>query len=173
MAKDPKTTAPDTTHGGIHDCTPEEAAAFDLDPHLLSLMWDEPFYAQVLRGITKIRSEDLPTAGVSVKDGDIRFYWNPKFLATLAKQSAGKVRGLNIHECMHLVYQHCTTRRQEPHIVWNYATDCAINSQIKREFLPDCGLIPGEGFGKLTPAQAATMSREAIERHQKLSLIHI
>lgn len=169
MAKDPKTTTPDPTHGGLYNCTDAEAAAFDLDPHLLNLMWDEPFYAAVLRGITKVRSEELPTAGVSVKDGDVRFYWNPKFLATLAKESAGKVRGLNIHECLHLVYQHCTTRRQEPHLVWNYATDCAINSQIKREFLPDCGLIPGEGFGKLTPAQTATMSPEAIARHAKMS----
>ena len=70
MAKDPKTTTPDPTHGGLYNCTDAEAAAFDLDPHLLSLMWDEPFYAAVLRGITKVRSEELPTAGVSVKDGD-------------------------------------------------------------------------------------------------------
>jgi len=168
MAKSPDTTETDLAPG-IHDCTPEEAAAFDINPHLLSLMWDEPFYAQVLRGITKIRSEDLPTAGVAVKEGDIRFYWNPKFLATLAKQSAGKVKGLNIHECLHLVYEHCTTRRHEPHRVWNYSTDCAINSQIARELLPDCGLIPGEAFKPLTAKEQAKMGAEAVARWQKLS----
>jgi predicted metal-dependent peptidase len=54
-----------------------------------------------------------------------------------------EVIGLLKHECYHLVFQHCTTRRMEPHNVHNMATDLAINSIIPYEELPKCGLIPG------------------------------
>ena len=46
------------------------AAAFDLDPHLVKLMWDEPFYSNILRRVTKVRTNSIPTAGVLAKDGD-------------------------------------------------------------------------------------------------------
>ena len=168
MAKDSKTTETDL-NTGLYTVSAEEAAKFDIEPHLLNLMWDEPFYAHVLRGITKVKTDMLPTAGVAVKDGDVKFYWNPRFLATLAKVSAGKVKGLNIHECLHLVFQHCTERVREPHLVWNYSTDCAINSNIPRDLLPDCGLIPGEAFQALKPEEAAKMTQEQIARRQKMS----
>ena len=110
--------------------TKEEANNFDLAPHLIRLMWDEPFFASVLRGIEKIRTEEIPTAGVLAKDGEIRFWWNPNFLAGL---KAIEVKGLIKHECYHLVFEHTTTRRHEPHIIWNYATDLAINSLIMKK----------------------------------------
>ena len=121
----PKSTANDALIG--REVTEAEAKAFDLAPHLISLMWDEPFFARVLRGITKIKTDAIPTAGVLAKDGDIRFWWNPKFLAGL---TAPEIKGLIKHECYHLVFDHTTSRRRAPHIVWNYATDLAINSLI-------------------------------------------
>jgi len=60
--------------------TQEEANAFDLAPHLIRLMWDEPFFASVLRGIEKIKTEEIPTAGVLAKDGYIRFGGTQCFL---------------------------------------------------------------------------------------------
>ena len=142
--------------------TKEEAAAFDLAPHLIRLMWDEPFFASVLRGIEKIRTEEIPTAGVLAKDGDIRFWWNPNFLAGL---KAIEVKGLIKHECYHLVFEHTTTRRHEPHIIWNYATDLAINSLIDEAELPEGGLIPGKAFKPLTAEQIAQMGEKAAERY--------
>jgi predicted metal-dependent peptidase len=150
--------------------TDAEAAAFDLQPHLVSLMWDEPFYSRVLRGITKVRSEDLPTAGVAVKDGNVRFYWNPKFCATLLKEGgAKKIKGLNKHECLHLIFDHCVGRKHDPHIIWNYSTDCAINSLIDEDELPECGIIPGNAFTELTEEQQLKMGPERVAKYEQLS----
>ena len=42
----------------------EAAANFDLGPHLLRLMWDEPFFSHMLRRVTKVKTDKIPTAGV-------------------------------------------------------------------------------------------------------------
>ena len=131
----------------IREVSDAEAAAFDLDKHLIRLMWEEPFFSHIIRGITKVRTTAIPTAGVLAKDGDVKLWWNPKFLCTL---DHNQIMGLLIHECFHLCFEHTTTRRYEPHIVWNYATDLAINSLIPAEKLPEGGLIPGMPFKKLT-----------------------
>ena len=88
------------------------AAAFKLDPHLIKLMWDEPFFSKILRPITKVKTSSIPTAGVLAKDGVLKMWWNPKFLASLTPL---QVKGLLKHECYHLVFEHTTTRRHEPH----------------------------------------------------------
>ena len=160
-----KSTANDalTTEREVTDA---EAAAFDLAPYLINLMWDEPFFARVLRGITKIKTDAIPTAGVLAKDGEVKFWWNPKFVAGLG---ALKVKGLIKHECYHLIFDHTTSRRRDPHIVWNYATDLAINSLIAEEELPEGGLIPGKAFKSLTEEQIEQMGPKAAERYEKIS----
>ena len=153
-----------------YSATEAEAAAFDLNPFLVELMWSEPFYARILRGITKKRTDQIPTAGVMVKDGDVSYFWNPKFLASLMKdEGPKKIKGLNIHECLHLTFDHCSERKMEPHIIWNYSTDCAINSIIPRELLPDCGIIPGEAFTELTEEQKEKMGPERIAKYTRMS----
>jgi hypothetical protein len=47
----------------LHETDVEKVKAYRIDPHLVNLMWDEPFYSRVLRPITKIRTESIPTAG--------------------------------------------------------------------------------------------------------------
>ena len=123
---------------------------FDLSPHLIRLMWDEPFFATILRIIKKRETNTIPTAGVYTKDGELHLVWNRKFLAGL---DAEKIKGLLKHEAYHIIFEHTTTRKQEPHIVWNYATDLAINSLIDESELPEGGLIPGKAFASLTPEQ--------------------
>ena len=121
--------------------TEAQGAAFDLQPHLVGMLLTEPFFAEIIRTITKIRDEKIPTAGVSVKDNDLYLYWNPRFLAKLESK---EVFGLLKHECYHLFFEHCTSRRMEPHNVHNIATDLAINSVIPEDELPKCGLFPGK-----------------------------
>jgi|TARA_R110001583_G_scaffold5598_9_gene30097 predicted metal-dependent peptidase len=153
-----------------YSATDAETGAFDLNPFLVELMWSEPFYARILRGITKKRTEDIPTAGVMVKDGEVTYLYNPRFAASLVKdEGAKKIKGLNIHECLHLVYNHCSERKLNPFLIWNYATDCAINSVIPRELLPDCGIIPGEGFTPLTEEQKEKMTPDRIAKYQRMS----
>ena len=97
----------------VQEATDEEAAAFRLDPHLIGLMWDEPFFSKILRTVTKVKTDDIPTAGVLAKEGDVKMWWNPKFLAGLTSL---QVKGLLKHECFHLIFEHTTTRKHDPHL---------------------------------------------------------
>ena len=132
-----ETTANDLVVG---EATDEEAAAFKLDPHLINLMLNEPFFSHVIRDFNRIKTEQVPTAGVGVRNQTPTLYWNPKFLARLKPK---QVRGVMKHECYHYVFKHCTDRKLDPHILWNWATDLAINSQIPRDELPEEGLFAG------------------------------
>ena len=143
-----------------------EAKAFRLDPHLVRMMLDEPFFAGVLRGVNYTRTDSIPTAGVLAKDGDVHMWWNPAFLAGLTDL---QVKGLLKHEAMHLALEHTTDRRMTPHLIHNYATDLAINSDIPEEELPEGGLIPGKAFKALTEEDKAQMSDESIARYERVS----
>lgn len=123
----------------------------ELEPFLLVLGMDEPFFAIINRNCIKIRTRDIPTAGVTVeRDGAFKLLWNPDFISLLSKC---EIRGLLIHEFMHLILEHVTLRRRKPHGLWNIATDLAINSLIKPELLPKCGLYPGPRPKELGPWQ--------------------
>ena len=150
----------------VQEATDAEAAAFRLDPHLIGLMWDEPFFSKILRTVTKVKTDDIPTAGVLAKEGDVKMWWNPKFLAGLTSL---QVKGLLKHECFHLIFEHTTTRKHDPHIVWNYATDLAINSMIPEDELPEGGLIPGKAFKELTEEDKAKMGDERVKQFEALS----
>ena len=134
------TTETENPYSDIH-CSQDVADKFELQPHLVGMLLTEPFFAEIIRTITKVRDEKIPTAGVCVKDSDLYLYWNPKFLGNLP---SSEIFGLLKHECYHLFFDHCTTRRMEPHGVANVATDLAINSLIPEDELPKCGLFPGK-----------------------------
>ena len=150
----------------IKKATQKQIEEFSLSSHLVDLLWDEPFYSRILRSLNKVETDQIPTAGVLSKDGNITLWWNREFLAGLSRK---EVKGLLKHECLHLVYLHTTKRRKDPHMVWNYATDLAINSTIPYDELPEGGLIPGISLPALSPEIAAKMSDEALQRHQKIS----
>jgi len=115
----------------------------DLSPHMLRMMFDEPFFARILRGVNVEFGRDIPTAGVMVKDGDVHMLVNPDFVSDL---SDAHIKGLLKHECFHLAFEHCTSRKLEPHGVANVAADLAINSDIPESELPEGGLMPGKPF---------------------------
>ena len=158
-----------TTSTGIRKkikVSQENIDKFDLQKHLVSLLWDEPFYSRILRSLNKVESAEIPTAGVLCKDGDITMWWNREFLASLKPQ---KVKGLLKHECLHLVFKHTTERRKDPFLLWNYAADLAINSIIPRNELPDGGLIPGERLDRLTEEDKKEMKSDSIKYYEELS----
>ena len=147
----------------------EEAKNFRLDPHVLDLLFKEPFYGAVMRKVDRIRSEALPTAGVAPRGKDkdgVHFYWNPHFLASL---DHAQVRGLIKHECWHIILGHIFERRMEPHLMHNYATDWAINCHIPKNELPEGALLPGVPFEDPTPEQLERMSPQHVQDHATLS----
>ncbi len=156
--------APDTS--GVGNLVYDLIEDYDIDPHIIALMFNEPFFAKVLRGVTKTCTKAIPTAGVLAKDGDLKMWYNPGFMSSLTDL---QVRGLLKHEAMHLALMHTTTRRLEPHNVHNWAADLAINSNIPEVELPEGGLIPGKAFKPLTEEQLEKMEQPAIERFNRMS----
>lgn len=149
-----------------NEVSDEVANSFKLDSHLIRVMLDEPFFAGVLRGVNFKKTDAIPTAGVLAKDGDVHMWWNPKFVAGLGDL---RIKGLLKHEAMHLALEHTTSRRMDPHIIHNYATDLAINSDIPENELPEGGLIPGQPFKELTAEQIEKMGPEGVERYNLIS----
>ena len=149
-----------------HEADEEKVKSFDLDKHMISLIWNEPFFSEIMRSITKIKTDEISTAGVTVQDGTLLFMWNPKFLAGL---NESQIRGLIKHECYHLIFKHTTIRRHDPHIIWNYATDLAINSIIPESELPEGGLIPGKAFKRPDPEVWNSMTQEQQHRFTTIS----
>jgi len=159
-------TANKNVYGEIVD--EEKARKFELTPHLVGLMWEEPFYSRIIRSLNKKESTTIETAGVLAEDGTFNFWWNRNFLASLTKN---QVKGLLKHECLHLVYEHTTSRRKEPHLIWNWATDLAINTQIPSKELPKGGLVPGKPLPKLTSTAKSNMSSQDIKNHEEISML--
>jgi len=120
---------------------------FTLDEYLLHLYWKEPFFHRLLRSVHVTKTRDIPTAGVMVRNARLDMLWNPDFLAPLEKRM---VVGLLQHESYHLAYGHCI-RYKKPFVIWNWATDLSINTNIPYEDLPPGGLIPGRRFDPLHP----------------------
>ena len=157
-------TANKNVYGEIVD--EEKARQFELTPHLVGLMWEEPFYSRIIRSLNKKESTTIETAGVLADDGVFNFWWNRNFLASLTKN---QVKGLLKHECLHLVYKHTTSRRKEPHLIWNWAADLSINTQIPSKELPKGGLVPGKLLPKLSPEAKSNMSSQDIANHEEIS----
>ena len=158
-----------TTSNGIRKkikVSQEKIDNFSLQKYLDNLLWDEPFYSRILRSLNKVESTDIPTAGVLCKDGVITMWWNREFLASL---KPCEVKGLLKHECLHLVFKHTSDRRKNPFILWNYATDLAINSIIPRNELPEGGLVPGERLDHLTDEDKLEMKSDDIRYYEELS----
>ena len=110
---------------------------------LVKFLLDEPFFSSIVINLNKVKTRSIPTAGVAVKNNSLTLYWNPEFISTLNEK---QFFGLMKHECYHLIYQHVVCRKQDPHTLWNIATDLAINSMISSEYLPPGGLVPGQKF---------------------------
>jgi len=156
----------------LNRATEAQMAAFDMDRELVRFLFNEAFYSHILRHLSKIEDTtgQVPTAGVIADTENLTFklYWNRGFCAALTRD---KMRGLLIHEALHLVYDHTTKRRMEPHVVANWAADLAINSTIKPEWLPEGGLIPGKEFKPLTAEERKSMDEKRIARYERLSAL--
>lgn len=130
---------------------------------LLKFLLQEPFFASVIRSMRKVRTEDISTAGVMYSDGTMQLLWSPQFLSSLKTE---QIFGLLKHECYHLIFKHVTLRKQTPHINWNVATDCAINSIIPLKELPEGGIIPGE-VQNLQVKEGVSLSEEQRKHRSK------
>lgn len=148
--------------------TAELISEFNMQFALAQFYAKEEFYSSILRIMRRQESSAVPTAGVRVdpKNHQFELVWNREFCAS---RTFDQFCGLMIHECLHLLNDHCTTRRREPHAVWNYATDLAINYFLKPEQYPSEDiLVAGRRFPPLTKEYLEKMKPEDIARWKKL-----
>jgi predicted metal-dependent peptidase len=145
---------------------PIRLANFDISVYLTKLLWIEPFYSRLLRSMNKIETKDIPTAGVSTNLDSINLYYNREFMASLSDK---QVIGVLKHECLHILYEHTTKRIKDERLIWNYATDLAINSLLHEDELPKGGLIPGKHLPPLTKEESDKMNTDQLDRYNKLS----
>jgi predicted metal-dependent peptidase len=151
--------------------SPEKVNEFKMDVHLWKLLEDEPFFSSISRRVIKQASRALPTAGVTVDKDTLQFkmLYNPDFFKGM---ELNKIRGVLIHEFYHLIFKHCTSRKPEgiPHIVWNIATDLAINSLIGADNLPEGCCIPGgKQFEKYPSKLTAEAYLELMKEDEQFS----
>lgn len=165
----PKSNKNSTTSNDLvkkRQADPERVRNFELAPYLVNLIGQEPFYSRILRSMTKIETDKVPTAGVNTTYEKFNLYWNREFLASLTDR---EIVGVLKHECLHLLYDHTTNRKRDPHLIWNYATDLSINTLLDPNELPSGGLIPGQHLPVLTPEEKVDMTPDKLDRYQKMS----
>jgi predicted metal-dependent peptidase len=122
----------------------ENEVSFDLNRYISGLLRGEPFYAALSRQMDKVATTVVPTAGVmfNVERNTFELLYNAEFFGTLPERER---LGVLKHEFMHCILEHVTSRLPDSgmSMMWNYATDLAINSHIADE-LPDMALVPGK-----------------------------
>ncbi len=115
---------------------------FDLNMHTFRLLQQEPFFASLSRRVHKSPSKAVPTAGVRINPHNQQFemIYNPEFMGKLTDRQK---LGVLMHEFYHIIFEHVTTRLppEGMNMMWNVATDLAINSHIA-DMLPEGGCIP-------------------------------
>tara|TARA_Y100000593_G_scaffold71042_1_gene130406 strand:+ start:4445 stop:5626 length:1182 start_codon:yes stop_codon:yes gene_type:complete len=118
---------------------------FDLNEYTFSLLRQEPFFAALSRRITKMPTTAIPTAGVCINKDTAQFemVYNREFMSGL---STRHLQGVLMHEFYHIIYEHVTGRLppEGMNIMWNIATDLAINTHIADK-LPESACVPGVG----------------------------
>lgn len=144
---------------------PIKNPSFDIVPHMSNLMIREPFIYRVFRKFERIPTEEIPTAAVGYAAGRFALLYNPTFMSQF---KPNVVRGILVHEALHVVYRHIIERHREPPLLWNYATDLSINCAIPAKDLPEFGLFPGKAL-HIEPAEYAKMEPDAKERFDALS----
>ena len=146
----------DTTTGGIEDSLPDESAPADQGPKrgkgkaeiekthtpeaiariLNKIIFSEPYVARMFSAAYTDWYSDssCPTAGVSVKNGRIQFYYSPKFVAECAGN--GTLYFLIKHELYHILRLHKERAMWKQawggpdHRIFNIAADTLINRDL-------------------------------------------
>ena len=118
---------------------------FDFD--FLELYMGDPFLGGVSLDITKIADPACPTAYVGIRKNGARHEvilgYSPKFMRGMSREER---KGVLCHELYHVIFGHIFHRsvaKSSDQMMWNWATDLAINSIIGANRLPKIVLIPG------------------------------
>lgn len=101
----------------------------------VSLLFNQPFFAELAIRLKLVKTEMIPTAGV---DG-VHLFYNPKFINTLDKEECIFVVG---HEVLHCAFDFFGRLGGRDKALFNMAQDYVINSILKQNGMkmPSVGL---------------------------------
>ena len=151
-----------------------------LSKAIVRLYEEERFYAELVLQMDRIISDEVPTAGVCIKNR-IQLHVNPEFFAS---QSLEEQVGILKHECQHILNNHIERAKElDPtiyekkdkdaidsmiagakHQLINIAADCSINHGITN--LPKDCMTPA--FFGLEPGHTMEWYVEALKGNKKL-----
>jgi len=130
--------------------------AFDLDKHTWRLLQNEPFFAALSRRIHKTPTTAIPTAGVKLNPETAQFemIYNPEFFEKLEDNHK---LGVLMHEYYHIIFEHVTGRLppEGMNMMWNIATDLAINSHLKGMLPEGCCMPEQDRFEEYPSGKSA------------------
>jgi predicted metal-dependent peptidase len=101
---------------------------------------DYLFYAHLIGQCDIVISEVLPApAGVAFKLDHYVLYINPSYFDkyTLLERLA-----ILKHEMLHILLDHVVRQDERDSLMWNFATDCALNQLIDKTHLPENCILP-------------------------------
>lgn len=123
---------------------PKSKTEKELIKGIVHLSRHKEFYGHIVQQLQKVylpEGHNISTAAVGRVPGErfIKMYLNLKFFEEmLVKEKEGGIRKmLSVleHEILHIVFGHLFLKFQD-HLRGNVATDCVINSVLKKEDLP-------------------------------------
>ncbi len=132
----------------------------------------EPFYAYISRFVHKKTTNRIPTIGVAMLSmSHIDMIYNEEFMSSL---SWGERSEVFKHEFLHIIFNHICPpnyigsryKKGTNALLWNWATDFAINSLLDHRKLPREALLPGRGF-EMTPRLEEILSKMSEEEKKK------
>jgi predicted metal-dependent peptidase len=142
----------------------------------LDLNSSHPFFSYIILNMRIIENENCPSMAIS-EIGDL--IYQPKFVEDLVAKNKDYLKSVLCHEAMHVAMLTFARQGNRDHMLWNMATDLAINWLILQEgfHLPEGCLLPdrngrfafnGQG-GKKVEIDISKMCAEeiydALEKH--------
>ena len=97
-------------------------------------------YGLTLTKFNYVEDDSIDTLGVALTDGKVTCRYNLDFIKSLQIDTLSKVL---VHEVLHIIFQHHSRMKGRDSLLWNIASDLAVNSLIvgMEEAFPD-GLYP-------------------------------
>ena len=136
-----------------------------------------PFYCYIAMNMRISENAQIPTMGVS-ENGDM--VYNPKFVVDLVTKNKEYLIGVVCHEVLHVAMLTFSRRGMRDHMLWNMATDLAINWLLIQDnlTLPEGCLLAdhsgnfsftGKGNKKVTINISKMCSEEIYDQLEKHS----
>ena len=109
----------------------------ELSRCIIKLLIKEPFFAHLLSGVVRTISDEIPTAAVGMRGGNVNLYINQNFFMNDLATMSNRVAVIK-HETLHLMFKHIFRMDIQKYDLrlFNFAADLVVNQFIGSWDLP-------------------------------------